>query len=68
MLNVKSAYTEYGSMRAALWRWAHKAVFRPSIIAHADAPQCALNRRFDNFDNKAVATGANGYRVRWKTD
>lgn len=65
MLNVKSAYAEYGSMRARLWRRTHKAVFRPSVIANVNAPQCVLNRR---FDKQAVATDANRYRIRWKTD
>ncbi len=69
MLNVKSAYTEYGSMRSMLWRRMHKAVFRPSVvvpvIVNADTPQCALNNRFD-IEN--VTPGYNGYRIKWKTD
>lgn len=69
MLNVKSAYTEYGSVRSTLWRRAHQVVFRPLVVApiviEADAPQCALD---NHFDIENVMTGYNGYRIRWKTD
>ncbi len=64
MLNVKSAYMNYGSMRWLSWPQTHKTVFRPSFIVITDAPQYALNR---HFDIKAVNTGGSGYRIRRKT-